>query len=99
MRLRSRVGRLLVGLGAGLGALVVLTLLFEERLIYFPYRDIERGPGDLGLRFEEGFLRAEDGVRIHAWFLPVEASRYTVLCCHGNGGNISHRLDRGTFMW
>jgi hypothetical protein len=30
---------------------------------------------------------------LHAWFIPAENARATVLFCHGNAGNISHRLD------
>ena len=31
---------------------------------------------------------------MHGWLLPVEDARLTILVCHGNAGNISHRLDR-----
>jgi fermentation-respiration switch protein FrsA (DUF1100 family) len=55
-------------------------------------------PTALGLAHEELELRAEDGVRLHGWFLPVKDSRWTVLLCHGNGGNISHRLDRAILL-
>jgi fermentation-respiration switch protein FrsA (DUF1100 family) len=30
---------------------------------------------------------------LNAWFIPVEGARKTLLFFHGNGGNISHRLD------
>jgi fermentation-respiration switch protein FrsA (DUF1100 family) len=75
-----------------------LLLLFEKHLIYFPTRAHEVTPAGLGLASEEVELRAEDGVRLHGWFLPVKGSRLTVLVCHGNGGNVSHRLDRVLLM-
>jgi fermentation-respiration switch protein FrsA (DUF1100 family) len=75
-----------------------LLLVFEKHLIYFPTRAHEVTPAALGLASEEVELRAEDGVRLHGWFLPVKASRLTVLVCHGNGGNVSHRLDRVLLM-
>lgn len=81
-----------------LAAIVVVPLLFERRLIYFPFRRLEVTPRELGLRFEEARLVAEDGPALHGWFLPVEGSRYTVVVCHGNAGNISHRLDRALLM-
>jgi fermentation-respiration switch protein FrsA (DUF1100 family) len=81
-----------------LAAFVLLPVLFEKRLIYFPFRRLEVTPGDLGLRFEDARLVAEDGTALHGWFLPVEGSRYTVVVCHGNAGNISHRLDRALLM-
>ncbi len=74
--------------------LQVAPLIFEEKLIYFPYRAHEMTPADLGLAFEEVTLQTGDGVRLHGWFLPVRDARRTVLVCHGNAGNISHRLDR-----
>ena len=74
--------------------LQVAPLIFEEKLIYFPYRAHDLTPADLGLAFDEVAIRAGDGVRLHGWFLPVPEARRTVLVCHGNAGNISHRLDR-----
>lgn len=75
-----------------------LLLVFEKHLIYFPMRAHEVTPAGLGLAYEEVELRAEDGVRLHGWFLPVKGSRLTVLVCHGNAGNVSHRLDRALLM-
>jgi hypothetical protein len=86
--------RILVVLALAGGAL----LLLEKRLIYFPMRDHEVTPGGLGLKHEDVELRAEDGVRLHAWYLPVKDSRLTLLVCHGNAGNISHRLDRALLL-
>jgi fermentation-respiration switch protein FrsA (DUF1100 family) len=71
-----------------------LMLLFERRLIYFPMRAHDATPRGLGLAHEELALRTEDGVNLHGWFLPVPESRLTLLVCHGNAGNVSHRLDR-----
>jgi pimeloyl-ACP methyl ester carboxylesterase len=79
-------------------AVLVLPLLLEKRMIYFPFRTLEVSPGGLGLRHEEARLVTEDGVAIHGWLLPVEGSRFTVLMAHGNAGNISHRLDRVLLM-
>ena len=74
-------------------------LLFERKLIYFPQRAHDVRPGDLGLAFEDLTLAAEDGVRIHAWYLPPPGEpRWTVLLAHGNAGNVSHRLDRTIFL-
>jgi len=85
-----------------LAVIVVVVLagpvLLEKRLIYFPFRTLEATPGDLGLRFEDVRLVADDGVALHGWFLPVEGSRFTVLMAHGNAGNISHRLDRALLI-
>jgi fermentation-respiration switch protein FrsA (DUF1100 family) len=79
-------------------ALGALLLIFEKRLIYFPSRAHDATPGGLGLLAEEVRLTAEDGVAVHGWFLPVKGSRLTVILCHGNAGNISHRLDRALLL-
>ena len=84
------------------GLLVVLSaimLLFERKLIYYPQRAHDVSPRDLGLAFEDLVLTAEDGVRIHGWYLPPSGEpRFTVLFAHGNAGNVSHRLDRALFL-
>ena len=43
-------------------------------------------------RGEEVFFTAEDGVRIHAFYLPAPGARRALLFLHGNAGNASHRL-------
>ena len=79
--------------------LSALMLIFERKLIYFPQREHDVTPRQLGLAFEDLTLTAEDGVRIHALYLPPPGEpRWTVLFAHGNGGNLSHRLDRALFL-
>jgi len=90
--------RLLVFLAVLVLGLILVPMLLEKRLIYFPFRTLEVTPKDLGLRFEDARLVTEDGVTLHGWSLPVDGSRFTVLVCHGNAGNISHRLDRAILM-
>ncbi len=68
-------------------------MLFQKRLIYFPERHITATPETAGLEYESVEFEAADGVSLHGWYVPAEPSRGTVLFCHGNAGNISHRLD------
>ena len=65
----------------------------QSKLIYYPTREIEVTPAAAGLAYEQVALRAADAVLLGAWFVPAEDARGTVLFCHGNAGNISHRLD------
>ncbi|MBI5239778.1 MAG: alpha/beta hydrolase [Elusimicrobia bacterium] len=67
---------------------------FERANLYFPSRTLEADPGMLGLAFEDLRLAAADGTSVHAWFVPLEERSPVVLFCHGNAGNISHRLDK-----
>lgn len=88
---------LILVVAAALLSLTLLMLAFERQLIYFPHRTLELLPSDVGMRFEEERLDA-DGAQIHAWWLPVDGARLTVFVCHGNAGNISHRLERASLM-
>ncbi len=62
-------------------------------MIFFPSKKFVGTPTDLELAFEEINLTSQDGIKLNSWFVPAENAEYTVLFCHGNGGNISHRLD------
>ncbi len=44
------------------------------------------------LGVEDVWLRASDGVRLHAWWRRREDSQIATLFLHGNAGNVTHRL-------
>jgi hypothetical protein len=78
------------------GAVALYLFIMQPRLLYYPDmpgRELEATPADVGLVYENVSLHTRDGVQLHAWFIPAERPRATVLFCHGNAGNISHRLD------
>ncbi len=78
---------------AGVYVLILIAAyVFQSRLVFFPDRTMAGDPGVIGLDFEEVWLQS-GGKRIHGWFIPAAAPRATLLFCHGNAGNISHRLD------
>ena len=66
---------------------------YEKKQIYFPSRDIMVTPLDLGMGYEDVFFNTQDGLKLHAWFVPAQNPKATLLFCHGNAGNISHRVD------
>lgn len=79
-----------------LGAYVVLCLaafLLQKRLIYFPDRTLAASPGLVGLKWKDMTFEAEDGIRLHGWLVPAQSRERVILFCHGNAGNISHRID------
>lgn len=84
----------LLAAGAFLAMLWVFLRWFESSNLYFPDRTLTAHPGSFGLAFEELDLTAADGVRLHGWWAPNAAESPAVIVCHGNGGNISHRLDK-----
>ncbi len=67
--------------------------VFDQRYVYFP-APWEAGAWAQrsGLPLEEWRFTAADGTRLHGWLLEVPHSPATVLLCHGNAGNIIHRL-------
>lgn len=65
----------------------------EERFVYFPERELIATPADFGLDAREVWFFAPDGVRLHGWYLPGDSTAPLLLFCHGNAGNISHRLE------
>ena len=69
-----------------------------EKVLYHPTPGVDITPAELGLEAEEVFLEAEDGVRIHAFFLPSDFSSNGLLFLHGNAGNASHRLPNAMLL-
>ena len=89
-----RTFRDVVVIALGVYAVLCAVLYFmQSGLLFQPDPDVEATPEQLKLPFEDLTLTASDGVRIHAWFIPAEKALGAVLFCHGNAGNISHRLD------
>ena len=77
-----------------LAALALLVRLLENRLTFYPWREFESLPEDFGLEYEEIRLCPAAGDTIHGWyFRPRETDSPVLLLCHGNAGNISHRLE------
>lgn len=66
----------------------------ENRVIFYPLKGIEFTPEFVGLAFEDVYLTANDGVKLNGWFIPKDQASYTILFCHGNAGNIGHRLEK-----
>ncbi len=73
--------------------LVVALYLFQSQLVFFPERVMEGTPHDIGLPFESILFRSTDNVELHGWFVPGSHARGVILFCHGNAGNISHRVE------
>lgn len=64
----------------------------ERKNLYFPLQKIESTPKNIGLDYEDVSFQTKDGVQLSGWFISSENARAAVIFCHGNGGNISHRL-------
>jgi len=86
--------------------ILLFTLLFflfykeiEAFFIYFPDSHLDSSPADWHLEFEDVWFETEDEKKPHGWFFPSrEEDDPIILFCHGNAGNISHRLDNIRFL-
>jgi len=77
--------------------LIVVLLVFMlgrlvDRMIFYPEPGADLRPHQLGVAGEDVRILTEDGVRIHAFFLPSPGATRAILFLHGNAGNASHRL-------
>ena len=46
-----------------------------------------------GLPLEEVWIQVTKEVRVFGWFVDAGPKKPVLLWCHGNAGNIAHRLD------
>lgn len=92
----SASGRLIVTVLAMLITFLLGLRVMEPSMIFFPtkYPDGFWQTARFGIPVEDCFFKTPDGVKLHGWYVPYEGSSQTLLWCHGNAGNISHRLDQ-----
>jgi fermentation-respiration switch protein FrsA (DUF1100 family) len=74
--------------------LSLLLYIFQPKFVYFPYSSLQATPRDAGLAYEDIYLTTSDDLKVHGWYVPHDQPRATLLFLHGNGGNISHRLEK-----
>ncbi|MBA7648620.1 hypothetical protein ES703_56408 [subsurface metagenome] len=67
--------------------------IFQSHHVYYPEHIISANPSNIGLEFESVSFETENGVTLSGWYVPRENARGVILFCHGNAGNISHRLE------
>ncbi|BBN00074.1 uncharacterized protein MPTK1_1g26170 [Marchantia polymorpha subsp. ruderalis] len=91
---------LLYGAGGILATCMVLLVTMQEKLVYVPVipgmsKGYQITPARLRLKYEDIWLTAEDGVRLHSWFIKLQPAVQgpTILFFQENAGNIAHRLE------
>ena len=77
------------------GSAVLYLMVRQPKMVFYPKRDFVNLPTDEGLAYEDVYFRSEDNLRLHGWRLGKKEfpGAPLILICHGNGGNISHRMD------
>ena len=79
-------------------AFKVFFILLEQKSLYHPYKEIPETPRNLGIAFEDINFKTADGQLLNGWFVPAKGAKVTVLYCHGNAGNMYHRLHKVKFF-
>jgi len=79
-------------LTAGYTLIVLLFVVFQDRLLYIPGRHSGETPEKIRLDFESVTLTTVDGESLDGWWIPAERERAVLLFCHGNAGTIADRL-------
>jgi len=72
--------------------------LFERAFIFYPERQLCGSPSDEGMDYQDVTLQGVDGITIRGWFIPGRG-KAVVLFFHGNGGNISHRIEKTRLLF
>ncbi len=88
----STVSWIVLGLAIVMGS-AVCGYFYQYKLIYFPESELTGNPADIGLEYKEVHFSAQEGISLHGWFIPAYEKDLVVLFCHGNAGNISHRME------
>ena len=68
--------------------------MFENIFVFQPSPWEDRNWAQLsGLPLEEVWLPVDEGVTVFGWFIEARPNSPVLLWCHGNAGNVSHRLE------
>ncbi|MBN1548937.1 MAG: alpha/beta hydrolase [Syntrophaceae bacterium] len=85
----------LIALGVVVLALFACTRWIESHSVFYPSKDVQRTPKDVGISYEEVTIPTADGISLNAWLVRGSPrSKSIVIYCHGNAGNIGNRIYR-----
>lgn len=69
-----------------------LVFIFQSRLVYFPDKQLPFTPAAIGLSYDDIRFMTADNLELNGWYIFNDYPIGTLLFCHGNAGNIGHRL-------
>ena len=80
-----------IGVAVYIG-LCLLLFFRQAKYVYYPDKTVSLTPEMAGMTYEDVNLHTADGETIHGWYVPASPSKLTLLFCHGNAGNVGHRV-------
>lgn len=83
---------LILLVGAGICSFIFYPKI-ENFFVFYPDRSMDVSPERMCLPYRDVYFPAKDGTRLHGWFFPGEKGAPVIVYCHGNAGNISHRIE------
>lgn len=86
--------RLVLVIALFVGASAVYMRTFENDYIFAPSKQMGYAPDAVGLDYSVLSFPSTDGVQLYGWYMPNPDARFALLALHGNGGNISQRLNQ-----
>ena len=64
-----------------------------SNLLFYPVKHHPVSPDVIGVFYEDIYVEASDGIKLHGWKLYAEVERTgTIIFFHGNGDNVSTQL-------
>jgi fermentation-respiration switch protein FrsA (DUF1100 family) len=87
---------ILFTIGVFYTALALFLYFTQSGMLYYPNlpsREIVTTPDRYGMEYQTLQLQTSDNITLHGWYIPASNPRATLLFCHGNAGNISHRIE------
>ena len=68
--------------------------LLDQFFVYHPHPWEERDWAAAGgVPLEDVWFQAADGTKLFGWYAENAATSAVLLWCHGNAGNMTHRLE------
>lgn len=94
------VKRLMIDLFLIIGGLFLIYIFLcfylyfnQDAYIFFPEKTITSAPSAFGMKYENLFIVAKDGVKINVWYIP-NGNSALIIHCNGNAGNLSERVEK-----
>ena len=79
--------------------LVLLLMTFLETWLVYPIPPLGRGDWQpQGLAFEDVQFEADDGTKLHGWFVPHPHAKRAIVYFHGNGESVGDNADLVAYL-